>query len=81
MKERRRKDAAEGEEGDEGGREDGGGEDDDDDGRVLGVFVHRADYLPIGDHNLLHPNVKVRHCRKDRIEGARDPDLDLAKGV
>ena len=48
------------------GDEDGGGreEDDDeeekeDDGRVLGVFVHHSDYLPIGDQNILHPNVKV----------------------
>ena len=51
------------------GNEDGGGKEEDDeeeegrdeedDGRVLGVFVHHADYLPIGDQNILHPNVKV----------------------
>ena len=51
------------------GNEDGGGKEEDDeeeegrdeedDGRVLGVFVHHSDYLPIGDQNILHPNVKV----------------------
>ena len=48
------------------GDEDGGGKEEDeeeeeeeDDGRVLGVFVHHSDYLPIGDQNILHPNVKV----------------------
>ena len=35
------------------------GRDEEDDGRVLGVFVHHSDYLPIGDQNILHPNVKV----------------------
>ena len=43
----------------EEGGEDGGQEDEKDDGRVLGVFVHHSDYLPIGEQNLLHPNVKV----------------------
>ena len=47
--------------GEEEEREEGEGQGDDevDDGRVLGVFVHHSDYLPIGDQNLLHPNVKV----------------------
>ena len=35
------------------------GRDEEDDGRVLGVLVHHSDYLPIGDQNILHPNVKV----------------------
>ena len=61
MKERESKDAdADGEEErDEGEGGDGGEGDEVDDGRVLGVFVHHSDYLPIGDQNLLHPNVKV----------------------
>ena len=61
MKERESKDAdADGEEErDEGEGGDGGVGDEVDDGRVLGVFVHHSDYLPIGDQNLLHPNVKV----------------------
>ena len=46
----------------EEGGEDGGQEDELDDGRVLGVFVHHSDYLPIGEQNLLHPNVKVHVC-------------------
>ena len=52
---------ADGEEEEREEGEDGGQGDDevDDDGRVLGVFVHHSDYLPIGDQNLLHPNVKV----------------------
>jgi hypothetical protein len=31
------------------------------DGKVFGVLVHHADYLPLGDHNLLHPSVKVTY--------------------
>ena len=27
--------------------------------KVFGVIVHHSDYLPLGDHNLLHPSVKV----------------------
>ena len=61
MKAGERKEAdGEEEEREEGEGEDGGqGDDEVDDGRVLGVFVHHSDYLPIGDQNLLHPNVKV----------------------
>ena len=59
MKEGERKDTDGEEEEREDGEDGGQGDDEVDDGRVLGVFVHHSDYLPIGDQNLLHPNVKV----------------------